>query len=600
VGDFFERLKQRKLVQWALAYAAAAFALIQVLDIVAQRFGWPESVERFTIVAMAVGFFVTLVLAWYHGERGVQKTTSTELLILALLLTVGGAVAWRLAPAPATTHATAAASAPVTDPAAALATNPHSIAVLPFVNMSGDKDNEYFSDGISEEILNVLAQIPGLQVAARTSSFAFKAGNKEVPEIARELKVRMVLEGSVRKQGERVRITAQLIDASSGFHVWSQTYDRDLKDIFAIQDEIAKAIADELKVNIGSTSAPMAASKGTRNVQAHDAYLRGLALWQTRGEENLWASLKQFEQSAAADPTFAEAYAGMALTYVILPDWSARITYNDALARARDNAERALSLDPTLPEPYIVLGYLADGDRRRETAQALYRRAIALRPSFTSAYQWLGNSLWGGGQLKAGVAALERASVLDPRSAIIANNHGMALIAQGRYADAKALCEPILKSAPDSHSCLESTGFAALDLGDFSQARTLFARYAAVTNPSAEAQVGSVFDALQGHGDRHATAVRLATFMPQSSNDPKSGNAFQPYVITSLLVGLGEPQLALANLESWAYSDRAGMSEWAVMQLALGPLHCDPGFIALVKKIKTSDPHYATLCAGKP
>jgi adenylate cyclase len=305
VGDFFERLKQRKLVQWALAYAAAAFALIQVLDIVAQRFGWPESVERFTIVAMAVGFFVTLVLAWYHGERGVQKTTSTELLILALLLTVGGAVAWRLAPAPATTHATAAASAPVTDPAAALATNPHSIAVLPFVNMSGDKDNEYFSDGISEEILNVLAQIPGLQVAARTSSFAFKAGNKEVPEIARELKVRMVLEGSVRKQGERVRITAQLIDASSGFHVWSQTYDRDLKDIFAIQDEIAKAIADELKVNIGSTSAPMAASKGTRNVQAHDAYLRGLALWQTRGEENLWASLKQFEQSAAADPTFA-------------------------------------------------------------------------------------------------------------------------------------------------------------------------------------------------------------------------------------------------------------------------------------------------------
>ncbi|MGH8164729.1 MAG: tetratricopeptide repeat protein, partial [Rhodanobacteraceae bacterium] len=316
-------------------------------------------------------------------------------------------------------------------------------------------------------------------------------------------------------------------------------------------------------------------------------------------EDNLWQALKQFELAAAADPKFAEAYAGQALVYVILPDWSARITYDESFARARDNAERALSLDPSLPEPYIALGYLADGDRRRATAQALYRRAIALRPSFASAYQWLGNSLWSGGRLESGAAMLERASVLDPRSAIIANNHGMALIALGRYADAKVLCEAILKSVPDNHSCLESTGFAALQLGDFNLARSLFARYAAVTNPGAQAEVNDVFDALQGHGDRHAIAIRMAAFQPQSATDPGSGNAFQAYVIPTLLVELGEPQLALANLQAWAYSDRAGMSEWAVMQPALGPLHCDPGFVALVRKIKTSDPHYAKLCARK-
>lgn len=585
-------LQRRKLVQWTLGYAAGAWVLLQAIGFMVESYDWPHTVSRVAIVVALIGFFATLVLAWFHGERGGQRLSRNEMLLLAILLALGCGLAWRTAYAPVAITGNASNIT-------AIGANPHSIAVLPFINMSGDKNNAYFSDGISEEILNVLAQIPQLQVAARTSSFAFKDGRKEVPEIAKELNVRLVLEGSVRKQGERVRITAQLIDASNGFHVWSQTYDRDLKDIFAIQDEIAKAIADELKVKIGGNGTAGASSKGTRNVQAHDSYLRGLALWQTRGEDNLWQALKQFEQSAAADPQFAEAYAGQALVYVILPDWSARISYDESFARATDNAERALSLDPALPEPYIALGYLADGDRRRETAQALYRRAIALRPSFASAYQWLGNSLWGGGQLEAGVAALERASVLDPRSAIIANNHGMALIALGRYADAKALCEPILKSAPANHSCLESTGFAALQLGDLSQAQSLFAGYAAVTNPGAQAEVGAVFDALQGHGDRHTIAVRLAAFLPQSSNDPKSGNAFQAYVIPSLLVGLGEPRLALSNLQAWAYTDRAGQSEWAVMMPALGQLHCDPGFVALVKKIKTTDPHYATLCTGK-
>ena len=142
-------------------------------------------------------------------------------------------------------------------------------------------------------------------------------------------------------------------------------------------------------------------------------------------------------------------------------------------------------------------------------------------------------------------------------------------------------------------------GFAALQAGDVGAARARFAAYAAVTNPGAQAEVGAVFDALQGHGDRHAMALRLAGFLPQSSNDPSSGNAFPPYVITTLLVLLGEPQLALSNLQAWAEADHAGLAEWAVMQPALGALHCDPGFVALVGKIKTTDPHYAELCTAK-
>ena len=592
MADLLQRLRERKLVQWALAYVAAAFALIQVIDVVAQRFGWPEWIERACIVALAIGFFVALVLAWYHGERGAQRFISAELLILALLFGIGGVVVWHFA---ARSDEPASAARPAAAAAAVSAADPKSIAVLPFVNMSGDKDNDYFSDGISEEILNVLAGIPALHVAARTSSFSFRDGKHEAPEIAQELHVRLLLEGSVRKQGERARITAQLIDASNGYHLWSQTYDRDLKDIFAIQDEIAAAIANELKVKIGGSDESVA--KKPRSAEAHDFYLRGLAQWQARGEASLLGAVENFKKAIAAEPQFAEAYAGLALVYTILPDWTAQIGYDASLELARDNAELALALDPTLPEPYVALGYQGDGYRRRATAQALYRRAIALRPSFATAYQWLGNSLWGGGDLQGGLTTLERASALDPRSAIIANNHGMLLIAMGRAADAVALCAPTLKDAPRNQPCLESTAFATLVAGDYEAARTLFQRYAQVSNPGAAGEVDAVFDALGGKGDRHAIAVRLAAFGPQSSYDPHSGNVFSVYMIPSLLVLVGEPQLVVRNLEPFAMNDRSGQTEWALMMKSLGALHCDAAFIDLVKRVKTRDPHYDALCA---
>jgi TolB-like protein/Flp pilus assembly protein TadD len=594
MNAFLQRLRERKLVQWALAYVAAAFALVQGADIFVQRFGWPDAIERVLLIAVVVGFFVALVLAWYHGERGAQRASGTELLILALLLGIGGALAWRYAQQPAPP---AAASTPNGAPATAAevaAADPNSIAVLPFVNMSGDKDNEYFSDGISEEILNVLAGIPALRVAARTSSFSFRDGKHEAPEIAQELHVRLLLEGSVRKQGEHARITAQLIDASNGYHLWSQTYDRDLKDIFAVQDDIAAAIANELKVKIGGGEE--VAPKKERSAQAHDLYLHGLAQWQARGEASLFAAVESFKGAVAADADYAEAYAGLALTYAILPDWTARLSYDDAFELARENAELALALDPSLPEPYLVLGYLEDGYRRRATAQALYRRGIALRPSFATAYQWLGNSLWSSGDLPGGIAKLESASTLDPRSAIIANNHGMALIAAGRYADAIALCAAMLKDHPQNQPCLEATAFATLLAGDTAAARALFQRYARVANPAGAGLVEDVFDALEGKGDRRAVARRLAAFGLQSSYDPASGNIFSSYFIPPLLVLLGEPGLVVRNLEAFAMSDRSGQTEWSMMMKSLGTVHCDPAFMDLVKRVKTTDPHHDTLC----
>ena len=409
----------------------------------------------------------------------------------------------------------------------------------------------------------------------------------------------MVLEGSVRKQDARVRITAQLIDASNGFHVWSQTYDRDLKDIFAIQDEIANAIAGELQVKLGNAVPTGDWSTGTQNVEAHDFYLRGLSLWQRRGSESLHQAVGQFEHAAAADPKFAQAYAGQALVYVILGDYDANASYAQTFAQARDNAERALALDATLPEPFVVLAALADSDRRWETAQDLYRHALKLRPSFATAYQWLGNSLLAAGKLDRAIEAHEQASVHDPRANIIGSNHGWALITLGRYTDAKTVCGSLIDANETYEGCVEMVGYAELLLGNLEAARTLLIRHAAARNPSAQTEVNEVIDALQGRGDRHALAIRLSSFGYQSAYEAGSGNVFDVQEIPMLLVLLGEAPMAMPYLERFVDHDANTKVPLAVMPVYMDPIRCDPRFVAIVQRLRTFDSRYARVCAGK-
>jgi len=595
----WSKLRRRKVVQWGIVYAAGAWGLLQGLEYVSEAFGWPGQLRQVAILALLIGLPIVMVTAWYHGDKGQQRVSAAELIIITLLFLVGGGIFWlydRASQAPA--PATATSNQPLVMPGTPAVVEAKSIAVLPFVNMSGDKDNEYFSDGISEEILNVLAGTPGLHVAARTSSFSFKGKSLEVPEIARELKVRMVLEGSVRKQGDTVRITAQLIDAQNGFHVWSQTYDRKLEDIFAIQDEIARAIGDELQVKIAAASAGQNPG-GTRNVAAYDLYLRGIALWQTRDEAKLWQSIDLFKQAIAADPEFAQAYGGLALAYNVISDYSARISFQTANPQAMDAALMALLLDPTLPEPYAVLATPAR-EVNRSTGIALYRRAIALRPSFATAYQWLGSDLMAGGDPVAGLAALERASELDPRSQIVANNHSMVLMALGRNAEARAACERVLAFAPDSLLCLPRIALAELLRGTPEAARPFLVRYAELGNPTAVPLVNDVLDALQGHGDRPAVARRLAAFSARSVLDPRSGNVLGSLETPPVLVMLGEPQLALDYLEKIGTLSRDSdvLPEWPLMLPALDLIRCTSRFKAMVERLNTRDPRAATVCAG--
>ncbi len=620
--NFFAELRRRNVIRMAGLYLVGAWLVTQVAETLLPAFDVPIWVLRAIIIVLALGFIPALMFSWVFEmtpdglkrDDEVPKSQSIapqtarrmDRMIMAVLVLALGFFAFdRLVLAPqrhaalvATTTKSLEAKATTTANATP-AVDRNSIAVLPFVNMSGEAANEYFSDGISEEILNVLAGAPELKVAARTSSFSFKGKSLEVPEIARALKVRMVLEGSVRKQGDQVRITAQLIDADSGFHLWSETYDRKLEDIFAIQDEIANAIGAALKVSIVSAAAPIdAKSSSTERFAAYDLYLRGMTLWHTRKPAALWEAVALFNQAVAIDPGYAQGYAGLSLTYVILGDYSNRLPYGETLTRARDFAERALALDPSLPEAYATLASVALKELRRDTAAVLMDRVIALRPSFATAHQWKGNLLATRGDLERALASHERATELDPRALVVSENHAIALRMLGRDADARARCLRTLAFAPDYGPCLGDVAITELQLGEFAAAQSTLERLAAVDNPSAAGQGRELVAALQGKRDRRALAVRYAALPYNSRFDPGSGNAIEGYDMPSILILLGEPGLALDYVERMA-PEIGASADWTVMFPQMDPIRCEPRFIAVVNKMKTTDPHFARVCQGK-
>src|SRR5256714_2408249 len=310
MNEFLQRLKQRKLVQWAIAYVAAAFALLQGIDIVAQQFGWPEGVRRGITLGLVVGFFVTLVLAWYHGERGAQRVTGTELLIIGLVLALGGGFLWRFAAARSANSKTA-----IVPNESRSSINAKSIAVLPFDNLSRDPDNAYFCEGVQDEILTRLAKVADLKVISRTSTQRFKSAPDNTQEIAKQLGVAHILEGSVQKASDQVRVNVQLINAQTDSHLWADTYDRKLTHLFAVETEIATKIADTLQAKLTSSEKQAIAVRPTTNSEAHELYLRGRFYFNKGLGPEFDKSRQYYQQAVELDPNYALAYAGLADFY---------------------------------------------------------------------------------------------------------------------------------------------------------------------------------------------------------------------------------------------------------------------------------------------
>ena len=466
---FLQRMKNRKIVQWSLAYLAAAFALLQALDIVGQQFGWSEDLRRGITVALGVGFFVALVLAWYHGERGAQRVTGTELLILALLLSVGGGVLWRIAPAPRAAVAPGGAVTPIPD---------KSIAVLPFENLSDDKGNTYFVAGMQDLILTKLAGIGDLKVIARASTEQYGARPTDLKTIGQQLGVATILEGSIQRAGDQVLINVQLIDTRSAVHLWAQDYTRTLDNLFGVEGEVAQKVADALKARLSPAESASLAALPTTNRAALDLFLR--AEYQAnRGKldsdtASLKAALPLYRQAIAEDAHFALALARLSYVESELAwlNGGGGLDVKQLTALARADAEQALQLAPDLAEAHVAIGYseyYGRGDYA--AARKAFDEALALRPNDADALTARGYVERREGRFDAAIASLQQALAQDPRNSALANDLGETCMMAGRYADAALWQQRALALDPTNiNARIDSSNTILLDSGDAEKA----------------------------------------------------------------------------------------------------------------------------------
>ena len=489
--------------------------------------------------------------------------------LIALLLVLGGGAVWYIE---GTSDAPAAKPAATTVlPVAAGAPNEKSIAVLPFADMSAGKDQEYFADGLSEELLNLLAKLPELRVIGRTSSFQFKGKNEDLRAIGEKLNVAHILEGSVRKSGEKLRITAQLIRAADGSHLWSASYDRTLDDIFAVQDDIAGEVVKALKLTL------LGPSSVTRSrpvdPEAYNLALQGRFFLDRRGKEDLERAVEYFQRSRERDPEYAPAWAGLSDAYARQAD-SGQLPTADGYRRAREAAEKALALDPQLADAHVAMGRIHNSyDWDWAAADASFRRALELEPGHVLALRYAGLLAYTLGRWNEALDLVNKAIERDPLRPNAYNNLGYVLLAVGRDADAEAAFRKVMELDPGGASRHHAIGLALLLQGKTD---------AALGEMQQETDEGwrlsglpLVFHAL---GRRTESDAALAALTGKYARD-------SAYQIAEVHAFRGEVDLAFEWLER-AYAQRdGGVSEIKASRPMRG-LVGDPRYKAFLKKLK--------------
>jgi TolB-like protein/Tfp pilus assembly protein PilF len=414
VRALIAELRRRRVFRVAVVYAAVAWALIETTNTILPRLALPEWTVTLVIVLVLLGFPLALVFAWVFDvtPEGVRRTTDVSatpstlpraalLVVVVVLLTAAIVLRTR-----------GARDVPGGGAAAEI----HAIAVMPFQNASPDAGDAYLSDGIAEELLHRLASVPELRVAARTSSFALRSQEADMRAIGAALGVDAVLEGSVRKLGDRLRIVARLVSTRDGYQLWSEIYERDASDVFRVQDEISAAIVARLRPEYAEANASSPAAGPSP--EAFDLYLKGKHEWHRRTEPGAIAAVELFSQAIALSPNYARAHLGLADAYAVIGFYD-YMPPAEAFARAREAARRALALDPGMAEAHASLGYVAlYHDWDFAAAEREFERALELNPRHPVAHQWYGNALTVMGRFDEAVAAMHRAQELDPLALI--------------------------------------------------------------------------------------------------------------------------------------------------------------------------------------
>jgi len=597
----FEELKRRNVFKVGFAYAVACWLMLQIVDLVLDNINAPEWVMQVFMLAMAVGFPIAIIIAWAFEvtpdgvklEKNVERNKSIAgstgrqlnrgiIMILSVAVvfllterfrdetslgfTPNGANSTELSQAAETTDSEVSKPTPVEPD--------KSIAVLPFINMSDDEENEYFSDGISEELLNVLIKVDGLRVPSRTSSFTFKGSDKKITEIGRELQVDNVLEGSVRKSGDRIRVTAQLIDVDTDTHLWSETYTRKLDDIFAVQDEIAQAIVNALKVTLTGAEEESLSTRPTYSTEAYNKFLLGRHLWNQRTPESLLAAVEPLVEAVEMDPAFERAWGALADAYVLIPEYGAG-SIKQYIPLGREAIEKVLAINPGSAHALTTSAYIKYMfDYDFTGARTDFLKAIDIDPAYATAHQWYGELLAVERNIEAAITELKLARQLDPLSPVIPHVMGWVLQQSDRKEEAYQYYQEALDIDPYFQPTIGNLIDLDIKAGRFEQARERCLEFSKVGKFDPSTMM-AVINAVEK--PELAEAAIKAVMQDSTVPGGTTGKAFQ-------LMYLNEHELALDELErSFAEGDAYAVHMNRLS--AYDPLRSKPRFQALLAKM---------------
>ena len=530
---WFAELRRRKVFRVAAVYLVAAWLAIQVVATVVEPIGLPAWTLRLVILLAAIGFPVACALAWAFDvtPRGIERTADA------------------VAPGvPAATPVAASLAPPAESPA-------DSVAILPFADMSPARDQEYFCDGIAEEIINSLCCVRGLRVASRTSSFQFKGRASDVREIGRSLGVGAVLEGSVRKSGDRVRITAQLVSAADGYHLWSESYDRELQDVFAIQSDIAQRLARALRGALSARESALLERGGTRDPEAYDRYLRGQKWLREYSDGAAVAAIPLFRGAIERDPRFAQAHAGLASALAVKGLW--RIDMTDAeTAEALAASARALELEPYIPEAHVARACVLSMQGRDAEAAQGFEEAIRLNPAAHLTYYLYGRHCFGAGQMEKAVEMYRAAIRLEPDDF-----------------QTQAMLEGPLQSLGRTEEAREANRLAGLKIERRLQAKPDDVR---------ALLLGAVQAAHAGNAER-------ARLLGERAMVARPDDFSTAYNVACAHALLGEHDRALELLDRAVRHGRGNLA-WIEHDTDLAALHGRPRFEAILARLRDGNP----------
>ena len=581
---FFAELKRRNVYKVAVAYAVVAWLVIQAASIFLPAFNAPQWAMQIIILILVIGFPIALAFSWafeitpegikleseIEPNQSIARRTGRKIVAVTIALAVvaAGLFVYQLVRSKSNTSP---------GPPAAAAIANKSIAVLPFDNLSRDPDNAYFCEGVQDEILTRLAKVADLKVISRTSTQHFKSAPENLPEIAKQLGVAHIVEGSVQKAGDQVRVNVQLINALSDAHLWADTYDRKLTDIFAVESEIAKTIAETLQARLTGSEKSSIAKTPTVNPEAYELYLRGRFFAEKRTGADLRKSIEYYDQSIGKDPDYPLAYVGLADSHLLLTAYGDN-SPKESIAPARVALKTALELDDSLAQAHASSGLLATLELDLNRAISELERAIQLNPNYATAHHWIALPLMFVGQLDRGIAEGKRAIELDPLSLIINADLCWMYFNARRYDEAEAQARKTLEMDPRFYIAHYYLGEALQFKGKLVDAIAEFQTSTELNNNDqySLAMLGQAYARNGQMGEAQKVLARL--------REQAQSRYIAPYALAVVLTALGDKAHAIDELER-GYDEGGFYIALSIVDPLFDDLRGDPRYDALAQKI---------------